>query len=92
MSMRKVKVASSGIVSTPHRPHLGQHFVKVAEEAQADGDDELAIHFLELALKAFDEVFGQNLRPDPDPSDISRMHVGFMPPSVRTITIATRLA
>ena len=75
MTMR-MKAASSGILSKPLLPHLGQHFLEVAEEARADGNEELAIHFIELALEAFDEVFG-DLDADPDLSDISEAHEGF---------------
>ena len=76
MTMR-MKAAAPGIVSTPLVSHLGQHFLEVAEEARADGNEELAIHFIELALEAFDGVFGQDLGSDPDLSDISGTHEGF---------------
>ena len=72
MNMR-MKVASPGILSTPHRPHLGQHFLELAEGARAGGNEELAIHLIELALEAFDEMSGQDLGPDPDLSDIPGM-------------------
>ena len=72
MTMR-MKATSSGIPSKPLLPHLGQHFLEVAEEARADGNEELAIHFIELALEAFDEMSGQDLGPDPDLSDIPGM-------------------
>ena len=73
----RMNTAAPGIMSTPLLPHLGQHFLEVAEEARADGNEELAIHFIELALEAFDEVFGQDLDADLDLSDISGTHKGF---------------
>lgn len=73
MTMR-MNAASLGILPTPPFPHLGQHFLEVAEEARADGNEELAIHFIELALEAFDEAFGQDLDADPDLSDNSETH------------------
>ena len=74
MNMRNMKAAAPVALSTPHRPHLGQHFLEVAEEARADGNEELAIHFIELALEAFDGMFGQDLGSDPDLSDIPGTH------------------
>ena len=68
--MRKNE-ASSGVPSTPFPPHLGQHFLDVAEEARANGNEELAIHFIELALEAFDGAFGQDLDSDADLFDNS---------------------
>ncbi len=65
----RMNAASLGILSTPLPPHLGQHFLEVAEEARADGNEELAIHFIGLTLEAFDEAFGQDLDADPDLSD-----------------------
>ena len=59
MNMRKMKVSSPCVQSTPFCPHLGKHFLEVADEARANGNEELAIHFIELALEVFDEVFGQ---------------------------------
>ena len=76
MTMR-MNAASSGIVSMPLVPHLGQHFLDVAEEARADGNEDLAIHFIELAMEAFDGAFGQDLDADPDLSDISEAHEEF---------------
>ena len=73
----RMNAASPGIASTPLVSHLGQHFLGVAEEARADGNEELAIHFIELALEAFDEEFGQDLDVDPDLSDISGTHEDF---------------
>ena len=74
MNMRTMKAASLGIPSTPLPFHLGQHFLQAAEEARADGDEELAIHFIELALEAFDPAFEQGLDADPDLSDNPRAH------------------
>ena len=76
MTMR-MKAAAPAVVSTPLLPHLGQHFLEVAEEARTNGNEELAIHFIELALEAFDGVFEQDLDVDPDLSDISGTHAGF---------------
>lgn len=76
MTMR-MKAAAPDVVSTSLLPHLGQHFLEVAEEARADGNEELAIHFIELALEAFDGVYGQDLDVDPALSDISGTHEGF---------------
>ncbi len=59
MTMR-MKAASSGISPAPLFPHLGQHFLDVAEEARANGNEELAIHFIELAFEAFDAALGQD--------------------------------
>ena len=73
----RMNTASSGIVPMPLVPHLGQHFLDVAEEARANGNEELAIHFIELAMEAFDGVFGQDLGFDPDLPDISEAHEGL---------------
>lgn len=73
----RMNAASSGIVSMPLVPHFGQHFLEVAEEARANGNEELAIHFIELAMEAFDGAFGQDLGFDPDLSDISEAHEEF---------------
>ena len=62
----RIKVASPDTLSTPLPSHLGQHFLEVAEEARADGNEELAIHFIELALEAFDSAFGQDTDLDPE--------------------------
>ena len=77
MNMRTMKAASLGIPSTPLPFHLGQHFLQAAEEARADGDEELAIHFIELALEAFDAAFEENLDADPDLSDNAGAHESF---------------
>ena len=69
-----IKAASPDILSAPLPSRLGQHFLEVAEEARADGNEELAIHFIELALEAFDSVFGQDLDADPDLLGSSGMH------------------
>ena len=73
MTMR-MNAAAPVILSTPLLPHLGQHFLDVAEEARANGNEELAVHFIELALEAFDGAFEQDLGSDPDLSDISGAH------------------
>ena len=73
----RMNAASPGIPSTPLPSHLGQHFLDVAEEARANGDEELAIHFIELALEAFDGMFEQDLGSDPDLSDIPGADEGF---------------
>ena len=70
----RMKTTSSGIPSTPLLPHLGQHFLDVAEEARADGNEELAAHFIELAFEAFDEAFEQDLDSDSDLSDNPEAH------------------
>lgn len=77
MTMR-MNAASPGILSTPLPPHLGQHFLEVAEEARADGNEELAIHFIELALEAFDGMFEQDLASGSNLSDNSEMHENFL--------------
>ena len=74
MNMHNMKAAAPVVLSTPLPSHLGLHFLEVAEEARADGNEELAIHFIELALEAFDGVFGQDLGCDPDLSDIPGTH------------------
>ena len=77
MTMRTMKAGCLGIPSTPLPFHLGQHFLQAAEEARADGDEELAIHFIELALEAFDPAFEQDLDADPDLSDNLGAHEGL---------------
>ena len=69
-----MNAASLDTPSTPPPSHLGQHFLEVAEEARADGNEELVIHFIELALEAFDNVLGQDLNTDPDLLGSSAAH------------------
>lgn len=76
MNMR-TKAAAPGILSTPALSYLGQHFLEVAEEARADGNEALAVHFIELALEAFDGMFEQDLSSNPDLSDISGTDESF---------------
>ena len=70
----RMKTTSSGIPSTSLFPHLGQHFLDVAEEARANGNEELAAHFIELAFEAFDGAFEQDLDSDSDLSDNPEAH------------------
>lgn len=72
----RMNVASPSVLSTPHCSHLGQHFLEIAEEARADGNEELAIHLIKLALKEFNEEFELGLGSDPELSDISGIYGG----------------
>ena len=74
----RMKAVSSGTPSTPLLSHLGQHFLDVAEEARANGNEELAAHFIELAFEAFDGAFEQDLDSDSDLSDNAEAHESIL--------------
>ena len=60
INMRETKIASPCVQSARFCHHLGKHFLEVADEARVNGNEELAIHFIDLALEIFEEDFRQH--------------------------------